>query len=244
MASFLPPLPPFLRPEFVVLLPSRSGAATAGIITCNGKIAKPPLSCADSQSRKSSLVNVGLLLRAFVGFHRLSQFFRASFSRQHRLSSAELPPIVLSTGANTVILIGLRIWGDAGRGRTCDRGKGERFQRGRTLQGDQQRAQHLRGLIHNLGSTLNLKSVDNRGSIIIHSVYLAILRTYSSSSLAPAFGDTRGGRGEERTQFISRNFPIPELGRGKSQNLTSLPSAFGKHGLNLDASRPAAFVTC
>lgn len=74
MASFLPPLPSFDPNSSFCCLPppSRSRAATAGIITCNGKIAKPPLSSADSQSRKSSLVNVGLLLRAFVGFHCLS----------------------------------------------------------------------------------------------------------------------------------------------------------------------------
>ena len=226
MASFLPPLPSFDPNSSFCCLPppSRSRAATAGIITCNGKIAKPLLSSADSQSCKSSLVNLGLLLRAFVGFHCLSQFSRASVSRQHRLSSAELPPIVLSTGANTVILIGLRIWGMQGEGghvtmgRTCDKGKGERFQRGRALQGDQQRAQHSGGPILHLGSILNLKGVDNRGSIIIHSVYLAILRTYSSSSLAPAFGDTRGGRERERGRNSSpKIFPSLIWGEGRAK---------------------------
>ena len=64
--SFLLSLPSTRIRRFVASFPpSRSRAATAGIITCNGKIAKPLLSPADSQSRKSSLVNLGLLLRAF-----------------------------------------------------------------------------------------------------------------------------------------------------------------------------------
>ena len=126
--------------------------------------------------------------------------------------------------------------GDAGRGRTCDRGKGERFQRGRALQGDQQRAQHSRGHILHLGSTLNLKGVDNRGSIIIHSVYLAILRTYSSSSLAPAFGDTRGGLERGGRNSSPKIFPSPIWGREEPKFDLPSPSlpgpAFGKHGLN------------
>ena len=48
MASFVVGVLP--RPEFAVR------PVLAGIITCNGKIAKPLLSFSDSQSRKNSLV--------------------------------------------------------------------------------------------------------------------------------------------------------------------------------------------
>ena len=63
MASF-PVLfsPPSTRiRRFVAFLAS---AAAVGIITCNGKIAKPLLSFSDSQSRKNSLV---IELRRVVG---------------------------------------------------------------------------------------------------------------------------------------------------------------------------------
>ena len=87
MASFFVGVLP--RPEFVVR------PVLAGIITCNGKIAKPLLSFSVSQSCKNSLVIVRGPVAASVGnvhcLHAISPARSKLHFREHRLSSAELP---------------------------------------------------------------------------------------------------------------------------------------------------------